>query len=52
VSELNLVDLAGSENLSYNFGASQQSETKAINLSLSHLKTVIEKLSEGEKHIP
>lgn len=52
VSELNLVDLAGSETLTYEFGNKQQSETKAINSSLTMLKSVIEALSKGTSFVP
>lgn len=52
VSELSLVDLAGSETLSYDFGSNQRSETKAINLSLTNLKSTIQALSKRESFIP
>ena len=52
VSELNLCDLAGSETLAYEFGASQQKETKSINLSLTQLKSVITSLSKGDPFVP
>jgi centromeric protein E len=52
VSELNMVDLAGSETLTYAFDNKQQKETKAINLSLTQLKTVITALSKKESFIP
>jgi len=44
------VDLAGSETLSADLGAAQQKETKAINLSLTQLKTVITCLSKSERY--
>ena len=49
---MNLVDLAGSESFSTKFGHSQQQETKAINKSLSALKSVVIALSKNEKFIP
>jgi len=52
VSDLSLVDLAGSETLSYDFGSSQQKETKSINMSLTQLKSVITALSKKESFIP
>jgi len=52
VAELNLVDLAGSETMTYAFDGKQRSETKAINLSLTQLKTVITSLSKKEKFVP
>ena len=52
VSTMNLVDLAGSESFSTKFGHSQQQETKAINKSLSALKSVVIALSKNEKFIP
>lgn len=45
-------EVAGSETLSYDFGDSQQKETKAINLSLTQLKTVITALSKQEAFVP
>ena len=47
-----MVDLAGSETLTYQFGDAQQKETKAINLSLTQLKTVITALSKKDKFVP
>ena len=52
VSELNLVDLAGAEALSGDFGAEQQEETKAINLSLLALRAVIQALANRDKFVP
>jgi hypothetical protein len=53
ISKMNVVDLAGSEKLSKT-GATGETmhEGCNINLSLSALATVIDKLVKGEKHIP
>ncbi|KAJ4463001.1 putative kinesin motor domain protein [Paratrimastix pyriformis] len=51
VSELSFVDLAGAELLSDQFGAQQQRETKAVNLSLSALKAVIEACAQEAPYI-
>ena len=52
VSRITFVDLAGSELLSNQFSTVQQSETKAINLSLLSLRGVITALANKESHIP
>jgi kinesin family protein C1 len=56
VGKLNVCDLAGSERLAksgaHNVGGSLLKETKAINLSLSSLSNVIEKLQAGDKNVP
>jgi len=52
VSTMNLVDLAGSESFAMEKGHSQQQETKAINKSLSALKSVVVALSKKEKFVP
>lgn len=41
----------GSEILSYEFDGKQQAETKAINLSLTNLKTVITDLANKAKFV-
>mmetsp|Transcript_16885 Transcript_16885/g.40873 ORF Transcript_16885/g.40873 Transcript_16885/m.40873 type:complete len:1043 (-) Transcript_16885:42-3170(-) len=54
--KLNVCDLAGSERLgksgANNVGGSLLNETKHINLSLSTLSNVIEKLQSGDKNVP
>lgn len=56
VGKLNVCDLAGSERLSKSgahvAGGSLLKETKHINLSLSNLSNVIEKLQAGDKNVP
>ena len=56
VGKLNVCDLAGSERLSKSgahvAGGSLLKETKHINLSLSSLSNVIEKLQAGDKNVP
>ena len=56
VGKLNICDLAGSERLAKSgahlTGGSLLKETKHINLSLSSLSNVIEKLQAGEKNVP
>ncbi|CAG8543571.1 1249_t:CDS:2, partial [Acaulospora morrowiae] len=52
VGSLNLIDLAGSERLSKSESKGDQlQEAKYINSSLSHLKTVIEKLRKDSNHV-
>mmetsp|Transcript_27134 Transcript_27134/g.59712 ORF Transcript_27134/g.59712 Transcript_27134/m.59712 type:complete len:981 (+) Transcript_27134:43-2985(+) len=56
VGKLNVCDLAGSERLSksgaHNNGGALLKETQYINLSLSTLSNVIEKLQAGVKNVP
>ena len=56
VGKLNVCDLAGSERLSksgaHNTGGALLKETQHINLSLSTLSNVIEKLQAGVKSVP
>ena len=56
VGKLNICDLAGSERLSKSgahiTGGSLLKETKHINLSLSSLSNVIERLQAGDKNVP
>jgi kinesin family protein C1 len=48
-----LVDLVGSENIKESgCEGDRLTETKAINTSLSHLKTVIVALAAGKAHVP
>jgi pimeloyl-ACP methyl ester carboxylesterase len=51
VARYSFVDLAGSEVLAEGFGAQQQVETKAINLSLLSLRGVVDALANQERHI-
>ena len=56
VGKLNVCDLAGSERLAKsgtnNVGGSLLKETKHINMSLSSLSNVIERLQAGDKNVP
>ena len=56
IGKLNVCDLAGSERLAksgaHHAGGSLLKETKHINLSLSSLSNVIEKLQAGDKNVP
>merc|ERR1719419_1847770 len=53
VSKLNIVDLAGSEKISKTQVKGQSlTEAKSINASLTALRTVIDGLAKGKKHIP
>ena len=56
VGKLNICDLAGSERMSKSgthiAGGSLLKETKHINLSLSTLSNVIERLQAGDKNVP
>ena len=56
VGKLNICDLAGSERLAKSgahiAGGSLLKETKHINLSLSSLSNVIERLQAGDKNVP
>ena len=52
LSRMSFVDLCGSEVLTDAFGAAQQSETKAINLSLFALRGVVSALAEKASFIP